>query len=208
MHPLVKILLFIFTLLLMSELSYEYLCLLCIALCGYSAFIDYVNFSRIVKRMKWLFFSIIIIYAFATPGEYIQQFPAVIAPTMEGCTQGFLQIARLLIALATLNLLFATSSNNELMSGLHLLLSPINLMGFNTNKFTARLLLTLDYVEELALKEKFSFNQLDSMLLTTELYQENKMIELKNHSFNWTDKVLLAAMVLGALILFYFKVMF
>lgn len=208
MHPFVKIILFIFTLLLMSVLSSEYLWLMSISLCTYAAFIDGKNLLRLVKRMKWLFLSILIIFGLSTPGEYIRYFPTDIAPTLEGCALGFLQIAKLLVALATLNILFSTSSKEELMSGLHLLLSPLNLLGFNTNKFTARLLLTLDYVEEFTAKEKISFGQLDNMLLTTELYHKDKMIVLERFSFKWTDKVLIVVLAASTLVLFYFKAIF
>jgi energy-coupling factor transport system permease protein len=121
---------------------------------------------------------------------------------------GILQIAKLLIALATLGILFSTSSKEQLMSGLHLLLSPLNILGINTNKFIARLLLTLDYVEELAAKEKFKFNfdQLDNMLATTELFEKDKVIVLEDYPFNWTDKVVLIILILSTIAIFYFRI--
>jgi energy-coupling factor transport system permease protein len=208
MHPFVKIILFIFTLLLMSYLSAPYLWAMCMGLCSYAIWLDYANFLRIVKRMKWLFLSIFVIYAFGTPGEFIQYFPSDFAPTKEGFALGALQIAKLLIALATLDILFSTSSKVQLMSGLHLLLSPLNLLGINTNRFSARLLLTLDYVEELAAKEKFkfSFDQLDYMLATTELFEKDKVIVLENYPFKWTDKTIFFILLVSALVMFYFSV--
>ena len=117
MHPFVKILLFIFTLLLMSYLSNAYLLLMCLFLFAYATWLARSDFLRVVRRMKWLFISIFVIYAFGTPGEYIQHIPASAAPTVEGCILGGGQIAKLLIALATLNILFATSSREQLMIG-------------------------------------------------------------------------------------------
>lgn len=209
MHPFVKIILFIFTLLLMSYLSDPYIWAMCMMLCGYAIWLDHVIFLRVVKRMKWLFLSIFVIYAFGTPGEYIQNIPTAIALTKEGCVLGALHIAKLLIALATLGILFSTSSKEQLMNGLHLLLSPLNLLGINTNRFTARLLLTLDYVEELAAKEKFkfSFDQLDNMLATTELFEKDKVIVLKNYPFKWTDKAMLIILMVSTLVMFYFRVL-
>jgi energy-coupling factor transporter transmembrane protein EcfT len=208
MHPFVKIILFIFTLLLMSYLNDAYLSAMCIALCGYAILLDHANFLRVVKRMKWLFLSIFVIYAFGTPGEYTQYIPTGISPTKEGCVLGILQIAKLLIALATLGILFSTSSKEQLMSGLHLLLSPLNVLGISTNRFTARLLLTLDYVEELAAKEKFKFNfdQLDNMLATTELYEADKVIVLEDYPFKWTDKAMLIILGISTIAIFYFRV--
>ena len=176
MHPFVKFISFIFTLLFMGYLSASCVWIMCIVLCSFAIWLDGVSFLRIVKRMKWLFISIFFIYAFGTPGEYVQYVPASIAPTKEGGVLGILQIAKLLIAFATLNILFSTSSKEQLMSGLHLLLSPLNLLGINTNRFTARLLLTLDYVEELAAKEKkfkFSFRMTRQLLNNFQKFGNN-----------------------------------
>jgi len=158
--------------------------------------------------MKWLFLSIFVIYAFGTPGEYIQQIPEGISPTKEGCVLGVLQISKLLIALATLGILFSTSTKAQLMSGLHLLLFPLGLLGINTNRFTARLLLTLDYVKELAAREKFkfSFDQLDNMLATTEFFEKEKVIVLENYPFKWTDKAALILLGISTIAIFYFRV--
>lgn len=207
MHPFVKILLFLFTLLLMSYLSNTYLIIMCLILFAYATWLARSSFLRVVKRMKWLFISIFIIYAFSTPGEYIQYLPANVAPTFEGCFLGVVQIAKLLIALAVLSILFTTSSKEQLMIGLHLLLSPLNLLGLNTNKFTARLLLTLDYVEELATKEKFKFrfDQLENMLSTTELVHKDRIIVLESIPFKCSDILVAMLLIISTIVLFYFR---
>ena len=204
MHPFVKILLFIFTLLLMSYLANAYLLFMCLILSVYAIWLSQSDFLRVVKRMKWLFISIFIIYAFSTPGEYIQHIPVGVAPTIEGCVLGCVQIAKLLVALATLSILFATSSKGQLMIGLHLLLLPLNLISLNTNKFTARLLLTLDYVEELVAKEnfKFRFDQLDNMLSITELVHKDRVITLESIPFKWTDMMMVMMLIISAIVLF------
>jgi energy-coupling factor transporter transmembrane protein EcfT len=206
-HPLVKILLFIFTLLLMSYMSNAYLLPMSLILFVYATWLARSDFLRVVRRMKWLFISIFIIYAFGTPGEYIQYIPVSVAPTVEGCVLGVMQIAKLLIALAVLSILFATSSKEQLMIGLHLLLSPLNLLGLNTNKFTARLLLTLDYVEELAAKEKFKFkfDQLDNMLSTTEQVNKDRVIVLESMPFKRNDILVVMVLILSVIALFYFR---
>jgi energy-coupling factor transporter transmembrane protein EcfT len=207
MHPFVKILLFIFTLLLMSYMSNAYLLPMSLILFVYATWLARSDFLRVVRRMKWLFISIFIIYAFGTPGEYIQYIPVSVAPTVEGCVLGVMQIAKLLIALAVLSILFATSSKEQLMIGLHLLLSPLNLLGLNTNKFTARLLLTLDYVEELAAKEKFKFkfDQLDNMLSTTEQVNKDRVIVLESMPFKRNDILVVMVLILSVITLFYFR---
>jgi energy-coupling factor transporter transmembrane protein EcfT len=207
MHPFVKILLFIFTLFIMSYVNNAYLWAMCIVLCVHAFLSARISFLRLIKRMKWLFLSILIVYGLTTPGEYIQHIPVQISPTVEGVVLGGGQIARLLIALATLNILFSTSSKEQLLNGLHLLLLPLNLLGLNVNRFTARLFLTLDYVEELAVKEKFKFrfDQLENLLSTTLFLEKDKVIELENHPFNWADKLILSILAISTLVIFYFN---
>lgn len=197
MHPIIKILYFLLTLLLVSFLSNSLIWLLCILLVTCAAKLNFEKFLRVVKRTKWLFISILIIYAFSTPGEYIQGFSTGFAPTYEGLNLGFLQVAKLLIALAALNILFATSTIENLMAGLYTLLSPLQLLGFNVERFTARLMLTLDYVEDLLVKNnyKFNFHQLDDIYTTPEDTCTEKEIVLVLPPFKLMDKLLLVVFI-------------
>lgn len=197
MHPVVKILYFLLTLLLVSFLSPLLLWIFCALLVICAVKLNFKKFLRVIKRTKWLLISILIIYAFTTPGEYIQQFPTNFAPTYEGSNLGLLQVAKLLIALAALNLLFATSSIESLMAGLYMLLSPLKLFGLNIERFTARLMLTLDYVEELIAEnnQKFIFHQLDKIDSISETDNIEKEIVLVLPFFRWIDKFLLVIFI-------------
>lgn len=199
MHPFIKILWFILVLLLVNFLSNQLLWILCGLLCVFAVKLHLLSFLRVIKRMHLFFISIFIIYAFGTPGEYIQQFPLNYSPTYEGFQLGLLQIAKLLIALAMLSILFATSTKENLMSGLYLLLSPLKLLGLNIERFTARLILTLDYVEELAAKNKHQFNshQLDDIYLTTDSSSTERVIVLQVTSFTLADKLMLVIFVIS-----------
>ena len=208
MHPLVKILLFIFILLLMSYISDFFLWMTCTFLCVDALLLDFVGFLKTLRRLKWLLVSIFLVYGLSTPGEYVPHMPEIIALTKEGCFYGLAQISRLLIAVATLSILFATSTITQLMSGLHMLLSPLSLFGLDTNRFTARLMLTLDYVEEFVANEKFkfSFDQLDNMLAGTNLSHKERLITLENLPFKWTDKLILLILLSSAFTLLYYRV--
>lgn len=206
MHPFVKILFFILILLLMNFLSIQFVWLLCLSVCAFAAWLNFRNFLRLVKRMRWLFISIFFIYAFDTPGEYIREFPASFQPTFEGCSLGLLQIAKLLIAVASLSMLFSTSSKEHLISGLYMLFSPLKWLGFNVARFSARLLLTLDYVEDLAVEKKikFSFKLLDDIHVSSENLQDNKAIVLQQPHFKIADKLIIIA-IFGFLIILLIK---
>ena len=135
MHPFVKILCFVLILLLTNTLRDQWLIALCAGLCLMAVWSNKRNFLRVVRRMRWLFISLLIIYAFTTPGEYIPELLAYASPTYEGCVLGLLQITKLLIALASLSLLFASSSKQDLIAGLYMLLTPLKLFGLNGERF-------------------------------------------------------------------------
>ncbi len=204
MHPVVKILCFFFILLLVNLLSNPQLWILFFLTLTVAVKLNFSNFSCVIKRTKWLLISIFFIYAFTTPGEYIQQFPISFALTHEGLKLGLLQVAKLLITLATLSIFFATSSVELLMAGLYILLSPLRRIGFNVERFTARLLLTLDYVEELASKSKlthkFGFNQFEVLYEATNI-NSIKEINLQLPVFNLVDKLVIGSLIFTTLAL-------
>ena len=156
--------------------------------------------------MRWLFLSILVIYAFGTPGELIPRFPVNFAPTFEGVQLGLLQIEKLLIALAALSILLASSSKEQLMLGLYMLLRPLKYLGLNIEKFAARLLLTLNYVEELASQNnsKFSFKQLDEIHASVESLPREGIVYFRKLPFKLIDKVMMFfAIVLFSIVIFW-----
>lgn len=209
MHPFVKILCFILILLLMSVLSHQLLFLLFTLLCIVAVKLQFKHFLRTVRRMRWLFISILIIYAFGTPGELIPQFPVNIAPSFEGVQLGLLQIERLVIALAALSLLFTTSSKEQLMLGLYMLLKPFKYFGFNVEKFSVRLLLTLDYVEDFAAKDfgKLSFKQFDDIALSAEAVPSKSRVNFQKIPFNRVDRAMIVLVVMSFLVLFLWRLL-
>lgn len=104
-------------------------------------------FVRLLKRSRWLMLTLLLVFSFATPGEYLSIWPEVIAPTYEGIQSGVVQLLRLVIILAGLTLLLATTTREMLMGGLYTLLRPCAILGISPARFTARIWLTLDYVE-------------------------------------------------------------
>lgn len=105
------------------------------------------NFLKLLKKMRWLLFFLLVIYAFNTPGEYLRQWPFDIMPTYEGLYAGILQASRIIIMLAGVSLLLTTTSRDSLMTGFFLLLYPLKWMGLSPERLAVRLWLTLHYVE-------------------------------------------------------------
>lgn len=203
MHPFVKILCFVLILLLTNTLKDQWIIALCAGLCLMAVWSNNRNFLRVVRRMRWLFVSLLIIYAFTTPGEYIPELLAYASPTYEGCVLGLLQINKLLIALSSLSLLFASSSKQDLIAGLYMLLTPLKFFGLNVERFSARLLLTLDYVEEFAVdaNHKVTFNQLDAIHMTANEIPAPQLLALQLPAFNLADKWIIFTLIISVIIL-------
>jgi energy-coupling factor transport system permease protein len=107
---------------------------------------------QMLKRSRWLFATMLLIFAFTTPGEYPVWWDWGIAPTYEGLRLGLLQSTRLAIMLAGLALLMGSTPRASMMAGIFPLLSPLRHVGISPERFTARLWLTLHYVEEAPLQ--------------------------------------------------------
>lgn len=103
---------------------------------------------KMLRRSRWLLLTLLLIFAFSTPGEYLPWWTLRIAPTYEGLQSGLLQAARLVIMLAGLAVLLGSTPREQLMAGIFQLLLPLRHCGLGVERFTARLWLTLHYVEE------------------------------------------------------------
>lgn len=163
------------------------------------------DFLHMVRRMRWLFLSIFIIYAFATPGEMIPYFSVSFSPTFEGVNLGLQQVEKLLLALAALSLLVTRTSNEHMMLGIYRLLKPLGLIGLNIERFSARLMLTLQYVEALAAQDKsgFSFSRLDDIDGLINVAHENSVITIHDPGFSVSDKVIMFFISAAFLLLIY-----
>ena len=105
-----------------------------------------VLLRKLLFRSRWLLLTLLLIYACTTPGEYLpglESYPL----TYEGLHQGVLQALRLTVMLAGLALLLGTTGRDTLMAGIYRLIHPLRHIGVSPDRFTARLWLTLHYVE-------------------------------------------------------------
>lgn len=99
---------------------------------------------NLLRRSRWLFLSLAVLYFLATPGEYVAGFIGDMGISYEGLHLATEQIARLLAMLTSLALLHQVVGTSGLLGGFHWLLSP-----FPWREATVvRLMLVLEYVEQ------------------------------------------------------------
>ena len=98
----------------------------------------------LVRRSRWLLLTMLVMFGWLTPGTPL---PGIPGASQEGLLLAADNIARLLIALATLALLLKALNPPELVAGLRSLLAPLALPGFSRDRIAVRLALTLHEVE-------------------------------------------------------------
>lgn len=102
---------------------------------------------RLLRRTRWIFISLLLIYAYATPGTPCLAQLGAFSPGCEGMLEGGMQLMRLLTVLAGLSVLLALLPTAQLIGGLFILAYPLRFLGFSRERLAVRLALTLGYAE-------------------------------------------------------------
>ncbi len=163
-----------------------------------SAFVlSHHKFVQLLRRTRWIMFSLWLIYAYSTPGQSIYEAFSPFSPSLEGLQDGGLQLMRLLAALAGLAILLDRLHRQQLIAGLYALFAPLQWLGLSRERLAVRLALTLHYAEVAMLRTQSWQDSLRS--LTTENIEQqtgNRQIELPVYHFARFDALLLAGAVL------------
>ena len=104
---------------------------------------------RLLRRMRWLFLSLAIIYLWFTPGTPLipgDEALAVWLPTVDGVRQGGLRIFSLALMAAAASLLLHVTSRDQILGALCWLMAPLGKMGFPHERLAVRAALTLEAV--------------------------------------------------------------
>lgn len=149
------------------------------------------KFMQLVRRTRWIMLSLLLIYAWSTPGHALPESLGAFGPTREGLIDGALQLVRLLAALAALAILLDRLHRQQLISGLYTLFAPLRLIGLSRERLAVRLALTLHYAEVAMLRSKGGWQ--DTLNGLFEPHGEaTRHMELPLHRFGAGDALLLA----------------
>jgi len=101
---------------------------------------------RMLRRMRWFFLSIAVVYLLFTPGRLLfSAWPW--GPTVEGVTGGGQRIASLMLIVFAVNLLLRTTPRPALISAILWCLTPLSWVGLPRERLAVRIALTLDAVD-------------------------------------------------------------
>ena len=104
---------------------------------------------RLLRRMRWLFLSIAVIYPWLTPGDpLIPSVPSLAEwlPTIEGLQQGGLRVMSLALMVTAASLLLSVTPRDEVLGALHWMMTPLALLKFPHERFAVRAALSLEAV--------------------------------------------------------------
>lgn len=146
-HPLVQIIVWMLLALLAQRLQPLVLSVLCVILFGLALRASPALLLKLLRRTRWILFSLLLIYAYTTPGAALWAQLGVVSPTREGLLDGLLQLGRLLSVLSGLAILLVLLPQQELISGLYTLAYPLRWLGLSRERIAVRLALTLEYAE-------------------------------------------------------------
>jgi len=105
------------------------------------------KFMQLLRRTRWILFSLLLVYAYSTPGQPWMEVLGMFSPSREGLIDGVLQLTRLLVALAGLAMLLDRLHRQQLIAGLYTLFAPLQWIGLSHERMAVRLALTLHYAE-------------------------------------------------------------
>lgn len=151
---------------------------------------------QLVRRTRWILFSLWLIYAYSTPGQLLVDAP--FAPSREGLLEGGVQLMRLLAALAGLAILLNRLHRQQLMAGLYTLFAPLHWLGLSRERLAVRLALTLQYAEVTMLRETRTWQEVLHSLTPENKEQHTglRQIKLPLYRFARVDGLLLTGVVL------------
>jgi energy-coupling factor transporter transmembrane protein EcfT len=129
------------------------LCLMASVVLVVSAYFAAPKLAQLLRRTRWILVSLLLIYAYATPGEAALPMLGNWSPAREGLQDGAAQLLKLLAALASLAILLEKLPRLQLIAGLYSLFAPLNFLGISRERCAIRLALTLHYAEVAMLRK-------------------------------------------------------
>jgi len=101
----------------------------------------------LIRRTRWLFLSIGLLFALATPGQRLPGTAGDLGITHDGLLLAAEHVLRLALLLASLAALHERLGTPGMMAGLHWFLAPIARWRTLRERIVVRLMLVLDYVD-------------------------------------------------------------
>ena len=104
---------------------------------------------QMLKRMRWLFLSMLIIYFWFTPGQAVIDILADYSPTWQGMQMAGYRIGSLIVIVMAVNIVIKSTPTDLITSGLLWLLTPLRFVGLPHERLAVRVVLTFNMISEI-----------------------------------------------------------
>ena len=142
----------------------------------------------LIRRARWLLLSIVVLFAFGTPGQRLDGVPGDLGLTLDGLQLGAEQLLRLLILLASLAWLHDRLGSLGLVAGIHGLLGPLADWRGLRERLVVRLMLVLEAVDS---RPTLSWRE----WLSEPETEPDGVLQLDSARFGWADRLLISGLV-------------
>ena len=190
-HPAALIFLWVCLTIVMQSLHASALLLVGVPLLIAAFALCAARLFTLLRRTRTIMLSLLLIYAYATPGAALWASLGQFSPTYEGLIDGALQLCRLIFALAGLSVLLGLLSQQQLIGGLYTLAYPLGYLGLSRERVAVRLALTLHYAETAMLDTKINGRASIGQMLAAPRPLGGGSIELHTTPFTLRDGLLL-----------------
>lgn len=99
---------------------------------------------QMLRRLRWLFLSILVIYALLTPGVPLLSLEGGWVPTVAGLRQGGIRILALVLVVLTVNILLRVTGRRELCAAIYQFVTPLSWLGLSRDRLAVRMILVLE----------------------------------------------------------------
>jgi energy-coupling factor transporter transmembrane protein EcfT len=153
MHPVIRIVTFLVFTLFVAFGGYPQL-IFSIAALGAFYGLVHANFPWrtswvMVKRMRWLFLSMLVVYFWFTPGREVFPDLETFSPSWQGIQIGCLKIGSLVVIVTAVNIIIKSTPTELITGGLLWLLAPLRYFGLPYERLALRVVLTFNMISEI-----------------------------------------------------------
>ena len=109
----------------------------------------WVSNWQMLRRMRWLFLSMLVIYFWFTPGQPVFSQWADYSPTWQGVQSAGYRIGSLIVIVVAVNIVIKSTAKESLTAGLLWLLAPLRYVGLPHERLAVRIVLTFNMISEI-----------------------------------------------------------
>ncbi|WP_455210829.1 hypothetical protein [Kaarinaea lacus] len=154
MHPVIRIVTFlVFTLFVafggFPQLLFSLTALVLFYLFAKSTPSLWSSTWQMLKRMRWLFLSMLVIYLWFTPGQAVLGVLADYSPTWQGVQMAVYRIGSLIVIVVAVNIVIKSTPREPIIGGLLWLLTPLRYVGLPHERLAVRIVLTFNMISEI-----------------------------------------------------------